>query len=86
MTTDQEKQLLSEIADELIATAGALLRIRDEDIDEYADGSMCHDPLDDADQVLGRLSTCIGEYYWAGDASGWREQMRLILLAKRAEA
>ena len=85
MTTNQEKQLLNEIADDLILTAGELLRICNEDIDEYADGSMCHDPLDDADQVLGRLSTRIGEYYWAGNASGWREQMRLILLAKRAE-
>lgn len=86
MTTDQEKQLLSEIADELIVAAGALLRIRDEDIDEYADGSMDHDPLHDADRVLDKLWTRIGEYYWAGNASGWREQMRQILEAKRAEA
>ena len=85
MTTNQEKQLLNEIADDLILTAGELLLICNEGIDEYADGSIDHDPLHEADQVLDRLWTRIGEYYWAGNASGWREQMRLLLLAKRAE-
>lgn len=83
MTTDQEKQLLNEIADDLILAAGELLRICNEDIDEYALGCMDHDPLHDADRVLDELWTRIGEFYWAGNASGWREQMRQMLLAKR---